>query len=72
MRLYVRQVIYEVDGQPFLNSADLEAFLRDRKPEKIYLIPARDATYEQVRGALSAIQGIGGVDVILVPDVAPN
>jgi len=72
MRLYVRQATYEVDGHSFLNSADLEAFLRDRKPAKIYVVLEREATYEQVRGALVAIQHVGGVDVDLVGDEAPN
>lgn len=72
MRLYVRQATYEVGGHLFLNSADLEAFLRDRKPAKIYVVPARDATYEQVRDALVVIQHVGGLDVGLVADEAPN
>ncbi len=72
MRLYVRQATYEVDGHSFLNSADLEAFLRDRKPAKIYVVLEGEATYEQVRGAPVAIQHVGGVDVDLVGDEAPN
>jgi hypothetical protein len=54
MRLYVREASYEINGDLFPNSAALEAFLRDRKPARIYVVPARDATYEQVRDALVA------------------
>ena len=72
MRLYVRQAGFEIDGNTFLDSAGLEAFLRDRRPAKIYVVPAREATYEQVRDALVAIQRVGGVDVSLVGGEAPK
>jgi biopolymer transport protein ExbD len=72
MRLYVREASYEINGDLFPNSAALEAFLRDRKPARIYVVPARDATYEQVRDALVAIQRVGGVDVSLTGDETPK
>jgi len=72
MRLYVRKVAYEVDGSLFPNSAALEAYLLDRRPARIYVIPAKDATYAQVRDALLAIQRVGGVEVSLTGEETPK
>jgi biopolymer transport protein ExbD len=64
--LVLRDGSIEVDGHRYQRAKDFEAFLRERKPSTVHLRPAQDATYENVSGALKAIQDVGGINIGLV------
>jgi hypothetical protein len=64
--LYVGQASYEIDGRSFETAAELEAYLRVLKPSEVRVMPSAHAQYDRVRGALEAIQRVGGIGIGLV------
>ena len=63
----------EADGRSFSNSADLEAFLRERKPARIHIVPStKSVSYKRVAEVMKAIQDTGGADIGLVGNEHPN
>jgi len=50
----------------------LEGFLRARKPAKIRLLPSPGVSYQDVAGAMKAIQDVGGADIGLVGNKVPE
>jgi len=70
--IHVRPGSYEIEGKAFKSSAELEGFLRARKPAKIRLLPSPGVSYQDVAGAMKAIQDVGGADIGLVGNKVPE
>ena len=56
----------EAEGHRFQDAKDFEVFLRERRPKIVHVIPATDASYVSVNGAMKAIQNVGNIDIGLV------